>query len=227
MAASQGSNEHRHIGSGPDCHHQKQTETDKAKKTCPTTRAVKPKRPLLVNPKSPKVEGEQQCQAHILSWGTVYSVITVDNLYSPTVASIFCLAFATSFFTLPSVSYRAAGALFLAKDLHHNIPITTSALSSLSPASQPIFRQMSKFTCVRTRLTILSKLSTRLPSIHLRYTVHERTRQCSPPPVFLLCSGHTIIVPPEGSWYTPFRPRFLANFIFPWSPLTHLDVLAG
>ena len=45
------------------------------------------------------------------------------------------------------------------------------------------FRQMLRYTCIRTRLTILSKLSTRLASIHLCDTVHGRTRQCRPPQV--------------------------------------------
>ena len=49
LAAAHGRREYQHIGSGADWHHQKQTETGKAKKTCPTVRVVTPKRPLLVN----------------------------------------------------------------------------------------------------------------------------------------------------------------------------------
>ena len=40
---------------------------------------------------------------------------------------------------------------------------------------------MLKNTCIRTRLTILSKLGTRPASILLCYTVHGRTRQCRLP----------------------------------------------
>ena len=43
-----GRREHQHIGSGAGCHHQKQTETGKAKKSCPAARAMTPKRLLLV-----------------------------------------------------------------------------------------------------------------------------------------------------------------------------------
>ena len=71
-----------------------------------------------------------------------YGVLTTDDLHSSTVPSIFRLASPRSSFTLPPLSYRAASALSLAKDLHYNIPITTYAvalaltrLSSILPSN--------------------------------------------------------------------------------------------
>ena len=69
------------------------------------------------------------------------------------------------------------------------------------PASPPFFCRMSRCTCVRTRLTIFSKLSTKLTSIHHCYTAHERTRQCYPQQVL-----------PALQWThdrrSAYRPRF-------------------
>ena len=92
-----------------------------------------------------------------------YCVLTVGDLHSSTVASLFFLASTRSFFTVPSLSYRAASALSLAKDLHYNMPIMTFV----------VVLPLTCLSVIRTRLTILSKLSARPASIHLYYMVHE------------------------------------------------------
>ena len=71
-----------------------------------------------------------------------YGVLTIDDLHSSTVPSIFRLASPRSSFTLPPLSYRAASALSLAKDLHYNMPIMPpvavlplTRLSSILPSN--------------------------------------------------------------------------------------------
>ena len=147
--------------------------------------------------------------------GLSEGVIPVDNFYSSRVASALCSTSARSLFTLPSLSYRTTGALSLAKALQHNIPITGLRLSFLSPTSPLFFRQMPR-VCVRTRLTILPKVSTRLASIHLYDTLHQRTRQCRPPqirPALQWAYDRSLLRRDRG---TPRSSSVLAGVKTPW-----------
>lgn len=92
-------------------------------------------------------------------------MLIINDLRS--VASIFRLTSPRSFLILPS-SRTTPPALYLLQKTSTAICRSPPLrLSFLSPTSPPSFRRMSRCTCVRTRLTTLSRLSTRLVSTHL------------------------------------------------------------
>ena len=142
---------------------------------------VTPQRLLLVNRRvAEKLKMSNRVSLHTLL-GMAHGVLTVDNLHTSTVASVFCLASPRSFFIVRSLSYRATNAPSLTKD-PHNTPTTTCSIF-LPLTRLSILLPTNVEMDLWTRRTIPSRLSTRLASTHLCYTVHERTRQCRPPQV--------------------------------------------
>ena len=170
-----------------------------------------PKRPLLVNrrvAKNPSEQVSNRTGSYTLL-GVAYGVLTVDNLPSSTVASIFCLRLQD-----PSSPY-------------HSFHTTPPALCLLQRTSTTMCRpQPLRLSC----LSIILSSNVEMNWFGLVSRSFQSSERGSRPSTFavrclrelvsavrrrsfLLCIGHTIVVPPDGSWYT-FHPRFLVNFNF-------------